>query len=132
MAALDTHVLLRFLLQDDAAQAAAATRLVRAAAEAGETLYVAVSVALELEWVLRSRFKLNRAAVVQTFHGLLQAVELRFAAPAAVEWALSQYTETGADFGECMHSAWANLDGEAPMWTFNKAAAKLPGAALLA
>lgn len=132
MAALDTNVLLRFLLQDDAAQAAAAKRLIRAAAQAGDTLYVPLSVALELEWVLRSRFKMNRAAVVQTFFGLLESVELRFAAAGAVEWALNRYEETGADFGDCMHCALASLAGEAPMWTFDKAASKLPGAALLA
>src|SRR5574337_813481 len=84
MAALDTNVLLRFLLQDDAAQAAAAKRLIRAAAQAGDTLYVPLSVTLELEWVLRSRFKMTRAAVVQTFFGLLESVELRFAAAGAV------------------------------------------------
>jgi len=132
MAALDTNVLLRFLLQDDAAQAAAARRLIRAAAEAGDTLYVPVSVALELEWVLRSRFKMNRAAVVQTFSTLLETVELRFAAAGAVEWALNRYEETGADFGDCMHTALASLAGEAPMWTFDKSASKLTGAALLA
>jgi predicted nucleic-acid-binding protein len=132
MAALDTNVLLRFLLQDDAAQAAAAARLIRATGEAGDTLYVPLSVALELEWVLRSRFKMNRAAVVQTFFGLLETVELRFAAAGAVEWALNRYEETGADFGDCMHTALASLAGEVPMWTFDKTASKLPGAALLA
>ena len=131
MAALDTNVLLRFLLQDDAAQAAAARRLIRATAEAGDTLYVPVSVALELEWVLRSRFNMNRAAVVQTFSALLETVELRFAAAGAVEWALNRYEETGADFGDCMHTALASLAGEAPMWTFDKSASKLMGAALL-
>lgn len=131
MAALDTNVLLRFLLQDDATQAAAATRLIRAAGVAGDTLYVPLSVALELEWVLRSRFKMNRTAVVQTFFGLLETVELRFAAAGAVEWALNRYEETGADFGDCMHTALATLADEAPMWTFDKVASKLPGAALL-
>lgn len=131
MAALDTNVLLRFLLADDAAQAAAATQLIRAAGAAGKTLYVPVSVALELEWVLRSRFKTDRPAVVQTFSALLETVELRFADAGALEWALTLYEETGADFGECMHVALAALAGEAPLWTFDKAAAKLPGAAEL-
>lgn len=131
MAALDTNVLLRFLLADDAAQTTAATALIRAAGDAGETLYVPVSVALELEWVLRSRFKMDRAAVVRTFAALLETVELRFADAGAVEWALTQYEETSADFGECMHAALAALAGETPLWTFDKAAAKLQGAAEL-
>ena len=131
MAALDTNVLLRFLLQDDAAQSAAATRLIRQALEAGETLYVPVSVALELEWVLRSRFKLDKAAVAQTFAGLLQTVELHFEATAALEWALSEYESSAADFSDCIHAALALGAGEQPLWTFDKAAAVLQGAAEL-
>jgi predicted nucleic-acid-binding protein len=131
MAALDTNVLLRFLLQDDAAQSALATRLVRGVLEAGETLYVPVSVALELEWVLRSRFKLNKAAVAQTFGGLLQTVELYFQATAALEWALSEYESSAADFSHCIHAALALSAGEAPLWTFDKTAARLQGAAEL-
>jgi predicted nucleic-acid-binding protein len=131
MAALDTNVLLRFLLQDDAAQSAIATRLIRRALEAGETLYVPVSVALELEWVLRSRFKLDKAAVAQTFAGLLQTVELQFEATAALEWALSEYENSAADFSDCIHAASALSAGEQPLWTFDKAAAVLHGAAEL-
>ena len=131
MAALDTNVLLRFLLQDDAVQAAVATRLIRQALEAGETLYVPVSVALELEWVLRSRFKLDKAGVAQTFSGLLQTVELRFEATGALEWALSEYEGSAADFSDCVHAALALRAGEQPLWTFDRAAARLQGAAEL-
>lgn len=131
MAALDTNVLLRFLLQDDAAQSAKATRLIRQALDAGETLYVPVSVALELEWVLRSRLELDKAAVAQTFAGLLQTVELHFEATAALEWALSEYEGSAADFSDCIHAALAWSAGETPLWTFDKAAAALQGAAEL-
>lgn len=132
MAALDTNILLRFLLQDDAAQSQAATRLVNAAVAAGQTLYLPISVTLELEWVLRSRFKLDKAAVAQTFSGLLDAVELRFEAMGALEWALSQYESSSADFADCIHAALAAQAGELPLWTFDKGAGKLHGAQLLA
>ena len=56
MAALDTNVLVRFLVQDDARQGAAASRLIRSGVEAGGTLFVPVTVVLELEWVLRTDF----------------------------------------------------------------------------
>ena len=132
MAALDTNVLLRFLLQDDAVQSAAASRLVRAANATGDTLYVSVSVTLELEWVLRSRFKMGKAAVLQTFFSLLETTELRFEGTSALEWALNQYEESAADFSDCLHAALASTAFEQPFWTFDKAAATLHGAALLA
>lgn len=131
MAALDTNVLLRFLLQDDASQSAIATRLIRQALDAGETLYVPVSVALELEWVLRSRFELDKAAVAQTFGRLLQTVELRFEATGVLEWALAEYEGSAADFSDCVHTALALRAGERPLWTFDKAAAQVEGARLL-
>lgn len=56
MAALDTNVLVRYVVEDDAAQLAAARRLIRRCIEAGEALCVPVIVALEVEWVLRASF----------------------------------------------------------------------------
>ncbi len=131
MAALDTNVLVRFLMQDEPAQLRSAQRLIRNSLSAGELLFVPVTVALELEWVLRSRFELDKPAVLQTFSQLLSTVELRFEAAAAIEWALKQYKDATADFSDCLHAALASQAGEQPLWTFDKAAAKLDGVQLL-
>ena len=132
MAALDTNVLVRFLMQDEPAQLRSAQRLIRNSLGAGELLFVPVTVALELEWVLRSRFELGKPAVLQTFSQLLSTVELRFEAAACIEWALKQYKDATADFSDCLHAALAGQAGEQPLWTFNKAVAKLAGARLVA
>ena len=132
MAALDTNVLVRFLMQDEPAQLRSAQRLIRNSLGAGELLFVPVTVALELEWVLRSRFELGKPAVLQTFSQLLSTVELRFEAAACIEWALKQYKDATADFSDCLHAALAGEAGEQPLWTFDKAAAKLAGARLVA
>ena len=132
MAALDTNVLIRFLMQDEPAQMRSAQRLIRNSLGAGELLFVPVTVALEFEWVLRSRFELGKPAVLQTFSQLLSTVELRFEAAACIEWALKQYKLATADFSDCLHAALAGQAGEQPLWTFDKAAAKLAGARLLA
>ena len=132
MAALDTNVLVGFLMQDEPAQLRSAQRLIRNSLGAGELLFVPVTVALELEWVLRSRFELGKPAVLQTFSQLLSTVELRFEAAACIEWALKQYKDATADFSDCLHAALAGQAGEQPLWTFDKAAAKLAGARLVA
>ncbi len=54
MPALATNVLVRYVAQDDAAQLAAAKRLITRCVADGSTLFVPVTVVLELEWVLRS------------------------------------------------------------------------------
>ena len=131
MAALDTNVLVRFLVQDDAAQHAMARRLVRKCVSEGRTLYVAVSVSLELEWVLRSNFGFGKDEVVQTLSQLLSSAELIFASESALELALLLYKKGSADYADCVHVALASQAGERPLWTFDKAASKVAGARML-
>ena len=131
MAALDTNVLIRFVVQDDAAQGAAAARLIRSGVQAGSALFVPVTVLLELEWVLRSAFGFEKAAVLHALFRLLGSFELGFESESAVEVAVAQYARSSADFADCLHAALAGQAGEQPLWTFDKAAAKVDGARLL-
>jgi predicted nucleic-acid-binding protein len=132
MAALDTNVLVRFLVQDDAAQLATARKLIRKCVSAGESLYVPITVALELEWVLRSSFGFGKADVIRTLSQLLASAELSFESESALELALADYRQTAADFSDCVHVALAGRAGERPLWTFDRAASKLDGAQFLA
>ena len=132
MASLDTNVLVRYLVQEDEQQFLRARKLIRAAVRAGETLYIPITVMLELEWVLRSNFKLSKVQVTNTLSALLSSHELYFEFETAVEIALTLYMKGTADFADCMHVALAHMAGESPLWTFDRAAAKVDGAKLLA
>lgn len=131
MAALDTNVLVRYLVQDDAAQLAAAKKLIRKCVSEGQVLFVPVTVSLELEWVLRSNFGFDKDAVVQTMSALLSSAELSFESERALEIALALYRKGPADYSDCMHIALAAQAGEKPLWTFDKGASKVDGAHLL-
>ena len=131
MAALDTNILVRFLVEDNASQLAAAKKLITRCVNARESLYVPVTVSLELEWVLRSNFGFRKEAVIDTLSQLLSSFELTFESEGALEVALTLYGQGGADYSDCLHVALAYVAGEQPMWTFDKAAAKLDGARLL-
>ena len=131
MAALDTNVLVRYLVQDDDRQLAAARKLILAAVGAGETLYVPITVLLELEWVLRSSFGFEKEQIVATLSSLLATVELSFESEAAAEIALALYQRGQADFSDCVHVALAHAAGQSPLWTFDRAASKLDGAKAL-
>lgn len=132
MAALDTNVLVRFLVQDDAVQGEAAARLIRGGVRAGSPLFVPVTVLLELEWVLRSAFGFDKAAVLHPLFRLLGSFELDFESEGAIEGALAQYERSTADFADCLHAALAQQANQQPLWTFDKAASKVDGARLLA
>jgi predicted nucleic-acid-binding protein len=132
MASLDTKVLVRYLVQDDERQFALAKKLVQAALRAGETLYVPITVILELEWVLRSNFGFDKDKISTVISSLLASVELTFESEAAAEVALALYQRNKADFADCMHVALSHAAGESPLWTFDRAASKLDGAKMLA
>jgi len=132
MAALDTNVLVRFLIRDDAAQFALARRLIRKCVSQGQKLLVPVTVSLELEWVLRSNFGFAKDSVIRTLSQLLSSTELSFESESALELALSLYGGGSADYSDCLHVALAAQAGEQPLWTFDRVAAKVDGAKLLA
>lgn len=54
-------------IEDDAAQLAAAKRVIGRRVANGSTLFVPVPVVLELDWVLRSNFGFSKANVLMTF-----------------------------------------------------------------
>lgn len=132
MPALDTNVLVRYVVEDDVAQLAAAKRLISRCVGEGLTLYVPVTVVLELEWVLRSNFGFAKDDVLLTLSSLFSAAELTFESERALEVALQLFRKGSADFADCLHVALVTQAGEQPLWTFDKGAAKASGAQLLA
>jgi predicted nucleic-acid-binding protein len=128
MPALDTNALVRYVVQDDVAQLAAAKRLIRKCVSDGQTLFVPVTVTLEFEWVLRASFEYTKDEVMQVLSSLFSAAELTFESERALEVALQLYREGSADFADCLHVALAAQAGELPLWTFDKCAAKVNGA----
>lgn len=131
MPALDTNVLVRYIVRDDAAQLAAAKRLITRCVAEGATLFVPVTVVLELEWVLRASFEFDKDEVLMTLSSLFSAAELTFESERSLEVALQLFREGSADFANCLHVALATQAGEHPLWTFDKGAAKVSGARLL-
>lgn len=129
MPALDTNVLVRYIVEDDAVQPAAARRLIRKCVSEGQTLFVPVTVMLELEWVLRSGFEYGKQSVMAALASLFAAAELSFESEQALEVALQLYRDGSADFADCLHIALAAQAGELPFWTFDHRASKLEGAA---
>lgn len=132
MPAFDTNVLVRYIVQDDSAQSAAARRLIRRCVSEQQALFVPVTVTLELEWVLRSSFGYGKPETIRVLSALFSAAELSCESEQALEVALELYRSSAADFADCLHLALAAQAGEQPLWTFDKAFSKVGGAALLA
>lgn len=128
MIGLDTNVLVRIVLEDDAQQAKQALELLQACHEAGEAVAVSLSVILELEWVMRSVAKLEKSKVIATFKTLLETAPLRIDNEAVLEHALYLYggESAKADFPDCLFSAQYQRMGCRNMASFDAQALRLP------
>lgn len=99
MIGLDTNVVVRLLVRDDREQAARAATVF----ESGP-LWLAKTVLLETEWVLRSAYSLPRESIADGFRALLGYPPLEMEDHAAVVRALRWYGE-GLDFADALHLA---------------------------
>lgn len=131
MSSLDTNVLVRWLVKDDPRQQIQARSLIRSAVERGELLFVPVTVVLELEWVLRSRYEMSKPVIIQALVSLLETRELAFQFEAAIERAIEHFRRGSADFADCLHFGLSGAEGELPLMTFDRKASRLEGANLV-
>lgn len=99
MIALDTNVVVRFLTRDDPAQAPRAKALM----ESGST-FLPRTVVLEIEWVLRTTYRFERAAVTAALTKLLGLpgveIEDRSTVVRALDWC-----RQGLGFADALHLA---------------------------
>jgi predicted nucleic-acid-binding protein len=124
---IDTNVLVRLLIEDDAEQTRRAQRLVLRAAERGETVVVPLLVMIETEWVLRSCYGLDKEAVHRSLRSLLETRELEFEDEAAVEEALFNFLEGPCGFADCLIAAHNRRLGCTATATFDTKAVRTPG-----
>ena len=78
MKALDTNVIVRFLVADDAGQAGRVRKLFQDAEDRRETLFVSLVVMLETIWVLGAVYGISRAAILDAAEKLTGLPFLRF------------------------------------------------------
>ena len=99
MRAIDTNVLVRALTLDDAAQAARVQDLLRE-----HEVFIPVTVILELEWVLRSRYLHSAAVIAQAIEKIVTLENVVVGEHAAVLAAAAKLAQ-GWDFADALHHA---------------------------
>ncbi len=127
---IDTNVLLRFTLGDDAVQAAQAREFFCALTPRNSG-YLSLLVLSEFAWTLARLYKFRRAEIGDKIEEILGVTVFEIERPVIVQKALQLYRQSSADFGDCCIAALSNAAGCTHTYTFNKATAKLPGMRLL-
>ncbi len=121
MIALDTNVLVRHIIQDDAAQAHAVGRLLVRARRDRTPLFVADIVLCECAWVLARRERRSRKEIAAAIELILDAEAVVVADSGIARRALAAYREGKADFADYMIREQALSAGADEVVTFDRA-----------
>lgn len=131
MIAIDTNVLVRFLVRDDEAQAESARRRLKLAEERRERLFVPLLVVLETIWVLESAYDKTRPEILECIRDMRQMPVFEFQEDRAIEAFLNDGLVYKADLSDILIAYSAENAGCDGGITFDKAAARLPFFSLL-
>lgn len=102
MLALDTNILARFILADDEAQHAAAATVMGAS-----SLFIGVTVLLELSWLLLNTYAYPKGRVLEVLNALVALPNVTVDRRSDVERALG-WSAGGLEFADALHLAAAH------------------------
>lgn len=127
MTALDTNVLVRFLVEDDAAQSARAAALIDEAVAADERLYVSDVVLCELVWVLSGAYGFRRPQISSVLSELARARHLEFDSSDRIVRCVRAFEAGRGDFADYLISEHARDAGYDRVATFDRALLRQDG-----
>lgn len=124
MKALDTNVLVRFLVKDDAAQAEQVHHLLKQYEARNENLYIPLLVILELIWVLHAAYKVDRDEIVGAVNDLMSMPLLEFEQQPVVRAFVQSAKGTSYDLSDLLIAQSARVGGCESTLTFDKKASQ--------
>ena len=130
MIALDTNVLVRFLMRDDEKQASAANELL-SSLTVDRPGFVCREVVVELVWVLERAYGFPRDQIADVLEHLVSTEVLVIEAADDVAQAAFRYRTVSTGFSDLMILAAAERAQALSMYTFDQKAARQEGVVLL-
>lgn len=106
MIAVDTNIIVRFLTRDDEAQFQASRRLFE-----HHEIFVADTVVLETEWVLRYAYEYPSAEICAAFRKLFGMKNVHPNSPGKIAQAIDWH-EKGLDFADALHLSLSEIQAE--------------------
>ena len=131
MIALDTNVLVRYLVADDPVQAQQAKKLVEEARSTGETVYLSQIVLCELAWVLAGAYDAAKKDILFTLNLLSDDPGFICDDPYRMRRAIDRFAKGSADFSDYLLAEASADAGAGVTFTFDKALRDEPGFSLL-
>jgi predicted nucleic-acid-binding protein len=125
--ALDTNVLVRFLVEDDPEQTQRAKAFLQKSIETDAPCYVSDVVVCEIVWVLETSYKVRRGEVTQILGRLLRARHLVFSSVERLSRALESHGSGRGDFADYLIREHSRAFGCEAVATFDRKLLKEPG-----
>lgn len=125
MIGLDTHLLVRYLTQDDPRQAAVANRLIETELSEKQQGFVPHIVLVEMIWVLESCYDQKKEALVAVIESLLSTKQIIVERAEVVHLALKKYRAGNADFSDALVLTVCEASGCERTVTFDRKAAAI-------
>lgn len=119
MIAVDTNVLVRYLVRDDAERAESA-RILLEGLTSSEPGYICREVAIELVWVLERSYKFGRPDIADIVVELIATDSLIVEVADEVALVAHRYRSGGSDFADLMILAAARRAGARHLRTFDR------------
>lgn len=131
MIGLDTNVIIRYVVQDEPRQSAAATRLMEKTLSADNPGFVALVTLCEIAWVLAECYEADRVRIRAVIEGLLGTKQIVVEEPELAWKALRAWQGSAADLNDALVGEISLAHGAEQVVTFDKAAARLRAFELL-
>jgi predicted nucleic-acid-binding protein len=131
MQAVDTNLLVRLFVVDDADQAKRARHLFDQHADEDGALWLADIVLVELVWALDRVYGRSRGQIAAALTALSGNATVRLESAPALSEAVPLYAGGTCDFADCLLAVKARLAGCEAVRTFDKGMRALPGVKLL-
>ena len=122
MIGLDTNVIVRFLTQDDEKQSKTATELIETKISVESPGYVTCITLVEVFWVLKSCYGLDKTQLSQVVRMLLETRQLVIEKSDCCYRALRVYESSQGDFSDALIATLSKYSGCTDVFTFDKKA----------
>jgi predicted nucleic-acid-binding protein len=124
MKAIDTNILVRFLIGDDKQQAKKVYNIFKKAESEKDELFVPLLVVLELIWVLESVYEISRADILESIREFLLLPILRFEHKSVLQQFTLSAQANRYDLADLLIAHSAKMQGCETVLTFDKKVSK--------
>jgi predicted nucleic-acid-binding protein len=132
MIGIDTNVLVRLIVADDAKQASVASNFIRNQCTPDEPGFVSNVVLAELAWILARGYGYSRSDIAGAIERIMETVQLQVESSTDIAAALVDFRAGPAGFTDCLIGHINRTAECSHTVTFDRKAAKVAGFKLLA